>query len=116
MNDPKFEDIRKKQVNQIFIKVIGVSFCITGILAILVSLNILEYVDLRPNRIAIFNDPHTWEVFAFGVCSTSFGIANLLSPKKKIFGKINIAILIISFLAVLLAVILRKTGTYYLIF
>lgn len=98
----------KQQFNRFFRKVIGISFLLTGILAILLSLNIIEYVDLRPNRIAIFNDPHTWEVFMLGVMCMSFGIANILSPSMKLIGKINNLVLLISFVAVFLGVLLKK--------
>lgn len=79
-----------------------------GVLTILVSLSVLPYVDIHPNRIAIFNDPHTWEVFAVGVMLTTFGLASIIPQRMKLIGKINIWILLISFLAVVLGVILKK--------
>lgn len=79
-----------------------------GILTILVSLNILPYVDLHPNRIAIFNDPHTWQAFAVGVMLTTFGFAFIIPPRLKILGILNTYLLLISFLAVVIGVILRK--------
>lgn len=79
-----------------------------GILTILVSLNILPYVDLRPSRIAIFNDPHTWEVFAVGMTMLCFGIANILPPHMKWLGRLNTILLLASFLAVVIGFILKK--------
>ena len=79
-----------------------------GILTILVSLNILPYVDLHPNRIAIFNDPHTWQAFAVGVMLTTFGFAFIIPPTMRKLGKLNTYLLLISFLAVVIGVILRK--------
>jgi hypothetical protein len=79
-----------------------------GILTILVSLNILPYVDLHPNRIAIFNDPHTWEAFVVGMTMLCFGIANILPPHIKWLGKFNNFVLLISFLAVVIGVILSE--------
>lgn len=108
MENRQVTNSRSEQVNHFFRKVIGISFLVTGSLAILLSLNLIEYVDLQPNRIAIFNDPHTWEVFMLGVTCISFGIANLLPPGMKLLGKINILVLIISFLAVSLGVLLKK--------
>jgi len=78
-----------------------------GVLTLLVSLNILPYVDLRPNQIAIFNDPHTWEVFAVGVMFICFGVANLLPPHMKGLGRLNNFLLLISLLAVVTGVILN---------
>ena len=78
-----------------------------GVLTILVSLDVLPYVDLHPNRIEIFNDPHTWEVFAVGVMMTTFGLASLIPPHMKLLGKLNNWILLISFLAVVIGVILN---------
>ncbi len=79
-----------------------------GVLTILVSLDVLPYVDLRPNRIAIFNDPHTWEVFALGVTMTTFGLAAIIPPGMKLLGNLNKWVLLISFLAVVIGVILKK--------
>lgn len=79
-----------------------------GILTILVSLNILPYVDLHPNRIAIFNDPHTWQAFAVGVMLTTFGFASIIPPKMKLLGILNTTLLLVSFLAVVIGVILKK--------
>ena len=107
MENHQTTNSRNEQQNRFFRNVIGISFLITGILAILLSLNIIEYVDLHPNRIAIFNDPHTWEVFMLGVMCTSLGIANILSPGMKLIGKINNIVLLISFIAVLLGVLLK---------
>lgn len=107
MENHHLPNSRNEQQNRFFRKVIGSSFVITGILAILLSLNIIEYVDLHPNRIAIFNDPHTWEVFMLGIMCMSFGIANLLSPAMKLIGKINNFVLLIAFIAVLLGVLLK---------
>jgi len=108
MENQPLTNSHNEQQNRFFRRVIGISFLITGILAILLSLNIIEYVDLHPNRIEIFNDPHTWEVFMLGVLFMSFGIANILSPRMKLIGKINNFVLLIAFLAVLLGVILNK--------
>ncbi|MBK9926182.1 MAG: hypothetical protein IPP66_12925 [Anaerolineales bacterium] len=79
-----------------------------GVLTILVSLSVLPYVDLHPNRIAIFNDPHTWEVFAVGVMLTTFGLASIIPPNMKFLGSLNRWVLLISFIAVVLGVILKK--------
>lgn len=79
-----------------------------GVLTILVSLNTLSYVDLRPNRIAIFNDPHTWEVFAVGVMLTTFGLASLIPPNTKLLGRLNNWVLLISFVAVVVGILLKK--------
>lgn len=79
-----------------------------GLLTILVSLNILPYVDLHPNRIAIFNDPHTWQVFAVGVMLTTFGFAFLIPPGMKQLGRLNTWVLLISFFAVIIGVVLKK--------
>lgn len=79
-----------------------------GVLTILVSLSILPYIDTRPSRIAIFNDPHTWEVFAVGVMMTTFGLAAIIPPNMKLLGRVNNWVLLISFLAVLTGVILKK--------
>lgn len=79
-----------------------------GVLTILVSLSVLPYIDTRPSRIAIFNDPHTWEVFALGVMLTTFGLASIIPPKMKLLGRLNNWMLLISFLAVVLGVVLKK--------
>lgn len=87
---------------------LGVLPVVGGVLTILVSLNIIPYVDLHPNQIAIFNDPHTWEVFAVGVMFICFGVANLLPSRMKWLGRLNNFLLLISFLAVVTGVILNK--------
>ena len=79
-----------------------------GVLAILLSLNIIPYVDLHPKRIEIFIDPHTWEVFALGVMLTTFGLAAIIPPNLKLLGRVNNWVLLISFLAVVIGVILKK--------
>jgi len=79
-----------------------------GILTMLVSLGVLPYMDLHPSRIAIFNDPHTWEVFAVGTVMLSFGIANILPPHMKALGKLNMFVLLLSFLAVVIRILLKK--------
>jgi hypothetical protein len=79
-----------------------------GVLAILVSLSVLPYIDTRPSRIAIFNDPHTWEVFALGVMLTTFGLAAIIPPRMKLLGRVNNWMLLISFLAVVIGVVLKK--------
>ena len=81
---------------------------IGGILTMLVSVDLLPYMDLHPSRIAIFNDPHTWEVFAVGTMMLSLGIANILPPHLKFLGKINLFVLLISFLAVVIGVLIKK--------
>lgn len=81
-----------------------------GVLTILVSLNILPYTDLRPNRIAIFNDPHTWEVFAVGMTMLCFGLANSIPSHMKTIGRINIIVLFTSFTAVVIGVLLKRLG------
>lgn len=79
-----------------------------GVLTVLVSLDILPYVDTRPSRIAIFNDPHTWEVFAVGVMFTTLGAAALIPPRLTWLGKFNNWVLLIAFMAVVIGVILKK--------
>lgn len=81
-----------------------------GVLTILVSLNILPYIDLRPNRIAIFNAPHTWEVFAVGMNMLCFGVANIIPPQMKTLGRINVILLLTSFTAVLIGILLKRLG------
>ncbi|MFN8434143.1 MAG: hypothetical protein U0V18_08980 [Anaerolineales bacterium] len=81
-----------------------------GLLTILVSINILPYTDLRPNRIAIFNDPHTWEVFAVGSTMLFFGIANILPPQMKALGRINTFLFFLSLMAVVIGVLLKRFG------
>jgi len=81
-----------------------------GILDLLIALNLIEYRDPRPERVAIFNDPHSWEVFAIGAMFLFFGIANLLPARLKLLGRLNVYLLLISFLAVVLGVILKKLG------
>lgn len=81
---------------------------LAGILTILLSLNIIPYVDLRPNQIAVFNDPHTWQVFAVGMTMLCFGIANILPPDLKWLGRLNTILLLASFLAVVIGVVLKK--------
>jgi len=87
---------------------LGILPIVAGVLAILTSLNLIEYVDTRPSRIAIFNDPHTWEVFALGVMLTTFGLASLIPPRMRQLGRLNNWALLISFLAVVIGVILKK--------
>lgn len=79
-----------------------------GILTVLVSLDVLAYVDLHPNRIAIFNDPHTWQVFAVGTLMTSFGLAFLIPREAKRLGRLNTWVLLAAFLAVVVGVVLAK--------
>ena len=81
---------------------------IGGVLTILVALNILPYIDLRPNQIAIFNDPHTWEVFAVGIMMTTFGLTFIIPPTMRLFGRLNNWVLLISFSAVVVGVVLKK--------
>ncbi len=81
---------------------------LAGILTIFLSLNIIPYVDLRPSRIAVFNDPHTWEVFAVGMTMLCFGIANILPPQMKWLGRLNTILLLASFSAVVIGFILKK--------
>lgn len=81
---------------------------LAGILAILLSLDIIPYVDLHPNRIAIFNNPHTWEVFALGIMLTAFGLASIIPSKMKIVGRLNNWVLLISFLSVVAGILLKK--------
>lgn len=63
--DPLTET-RRKATTHFLQAVVGLGFLLTGVLAILLWLDVIEFVDLRPNRIAIFNDPHTWQVFVLG--------------------------------------------------
>ena len=79
-----------------------------GVLTILVSLDIVPYVDLRPERIAIFNDPHTWKVFATGVMLAAFGGTFIIPPQMKWLGRLNVWLLLIAFSAVVIGVILQK--------
>lgn len=87
---------------------IGVLPIIAGVIDILLVFDVLEYVDIHPNRIAIFNDPHTWEVFALGTALLFFGIGNLLPPTMKSVLKIIRFLLMISVVAVIIGVILNK--------
>ena len=87
---------------------IGALPILAGVLTILVSLGSIPYVDTRPNRIAIFNDPHTWEVLALGVMLTTFGLASIIPPRMKWLGRANRWALLISFLAVVIGVMFRK--------
>lgn len=106
-NDNHANSPRQKK-NQLVWIFFGILPMFAGVLDILVSFNIIEYVDTRPSRIAIFNDPHTWEVFALGATLLFFGIANLLPAKMKFLGKLNNYLLLISFVAVVIGVILQK--------
>ena len=81
---------------------------LSGVLTVLVSLSVLPYVDTRPNRIAIFNDPHSWEVFAIGTMQSTFGLAFLIPPRMRWLGQLNKWVLLISFAAVLVGVLRRK--------
>lgn len=95
--------------NHPFLRVfIGIFFSISGLVNILVSLNWIIYIDTRPNQIAIFNDPHTWQVFALGTTMFLFGVANILPPKMRLVAKVNNFLLLASFLAVVVGVILEK--------
>jgi len=101
------EDFGKSPLGKFFLGGLPI---LAGILAILVCLNVIPYVDTRPNRIAIFNDPYTWEVFALGVAMTAFGFANIIPARMRLLGRINVWILGISFLAVVIGVVLKKLG------
>lgn len=81
---------------------------IAGVIDILLVFDVLEYIDTRPSRIAIFNDPHTWEVFALGTTLLFFGIGNLIPPKMKSLLRINTFLFLISVIAVVIGVILKK--------
>ena len=81
-----------------------------GVLTMLVSLNILPYIDLRSNRIAIFNDPHTWEVFAVGMTMLCFGFTNIIPPQMKTLGRINVILFFASLMAVVIGVLLKRLG------
>lgn len=94
--------------NLLFRFFIGILLIISGVVDILVSLNLIEYIDTRPDRIAIFNDPHTWEVFALGATLIFFGAANIIPARMKLLGKLNISLLLISFIAVVIGIILKK--------
>ena len=87
---------------------IGVLPIVAGVLDILISFNAIEYIDTRPNQIAIFNDPHTWEVFAIGTTLLFFGVANILPARMKFIGRLNTILLLVSFTAVVIGVILQK--------
>ena len=104
-NQTSSTERRKKYLVVVFL---GIFPIISGVLDILISLNMIEYVDTRPSRIAIFNDPHTWKVFALGATLLFFGIANILPPRMKFLGKLNICLLFVSFAAVVVGVILQK--------
>ena len=105
--DPLTET-RRKAATQFFQAVVGLGFLLTGVLAILLSLDVIEYVDLRPNRIAIFNDPHTWQVFVLGVMFTSLGLAGFIPVRMRWLGRMNIIVLLVSFLAVVVGIVLEK--------
>jgi len=87
---------------------LGILPIISGVLDILISFDFIEYVDARPNQIAIFNDPHTWEVTMLGATLLFFGIANILPARMKFLGRLNTYLLLISFTAVVVGVILQK--------
>lgn len=78
-----------------------------GVLTMLVSLSVLPYVDTRPDRIQVFNDPHTWEVFAVGLMMTTFGVASIIPPHMTLLVRLNKWLLLIAFLAVVTGVILK---------
>ncbi|MBM4152954.1 MAG: hypothetical protein FJ220_05485 [Kiritimatiellaceae bacterium] len=99
---------RDDKVNRLFRTIAGVGFLITGIAAICVSTNVIPYVDLHPNRIEIFNDPHTWEVFMLGMLFTSLGVATILPPNWKLIGRLNRIVLLISLIAVVVGVVFEK--------
>ncbi len=86
----------------------GIFPIISGVLDILISLNLIEYVDIRPSRIAIFNGSQTWEVFALDVTLLLFGIANILPPRLKFLGGLKICLLFLSSTAVVVGVFLKK--------
>jgi hypothetical protein len=104
-NQKNASDLRNSSSIRVFI---GIFLIIAGVVDILVSLDLIEYIDTRPNRIAIFNDPHTWEVFALGTTLLFFGIANILPARMKFLGRLNASLLLISFIAVVIGVILQK--------
>lgn len=99
---------RRKATTRFFQVVVGIGFLLTGVLAMLLSLDVIEYVDLRPNRIAIFNDPHTWQVFLLGVMFTSLGLAGFIPVRMRWLGRMNIIVLLVSFLAVVVGIVLEK--------
>lgn len=79
-----------------------------GVLTMLVSLSVLPYIDTRPSRIAIFNDPHTWEVFATGAMLSTFGLAFLIPPRMRWLGKLNNWALLVSVAAVVVGMLRSK--------
>lgn len=81
---------------------------IGGTLTLLVALGVLPYRDLRPNRIAVFNDPHSWQVASVGVMLICFGLANLIPPRFRWIGRFNVLLLAASVLAVFVGVLLGR--------
>jgi hypothetical protein len=89
---------------------IGLICLVNGAASILLSLNMIEHFNIRPNQTTIFNDPHTWQFFALGMTLFLFGVGNVLPEGMKLLGKINNCLLLVSFLAVVLGIILQKMG------
>ncbi len=87
---------------------IGISCLVSGVVNILASLNIIQYVDTRPNRLEIFDDTHSWQAFALGMTIFLFGVTNIRPARMELLGKISNYLLLISFLAVIIGVILQK--------
>jgi len=87
---------------------LGILPILSGVLDILLSFNVIEYVDTRPSRIAIFNDPQRWEVTLLGATLLFFGIANILPARMKFLARVNNYLLLVSFCAVVVGVVLQK--------
>ena len=110
MENDNHTNVSNLRNNSAFRFFIGIILIISGILDILISFDIIKYVDTRPNQIAIFNNPHTWEVFALGTTLLFFGIGNILPARMKVLGRLNIFLLLVSFVAVVIGVILQKVN------
>jgi hypothetical protein len=88
--------------------IIGLVCLAYGIPNILLSLNMIQYVDTRSNQLEIFNDPHSWQAFAWGMTLVLFGATNIRPARMELLGKINNYLLLIFFLAFIIGIILQK--------
>jgi hypothetical protein len=87
---------------------LGILPVVSGILAILQSLGILEDIDTHPSKIEVFNNSQRWEVTMIGASMLFFGIGNLLPPGMKFLGRLVAFLFVISFIAVAIGVILER--------
>lgn len=87
---------------------IGLLCLIYGTVNILLSLNMIEYVGARSNRLEIFDDPHSWQALALSISLFLFGVTNIRPARMELLGKINNYLLLISLLAVIIGLIFQK--------